>query len=166
MKMSKTLTINEKQAKQLYPGADEVLKLWLEKAFGKEFFIRNVIGRVRSFEEICEEMGKDPNDELPYIKPCTNRQRFLNAAVKLDIISEYLLDGVILDWTNSSQYKWYPWFDNYKPGAGFRFLGSVCAWPNTLADGGARLCVDTEEKAIFFGKNYLDIWNDFLNPTK
>jgi hypothetical protein len=166
--MAKQIVITEKNAKGFYAKADDDFKEQLEDAFGKEFFLRNVLDRVRPFEEICAEMGKDPAVELPYSNPTTNRQRFVNAGVKLDIISEYLLDNVILDWEDPNQQKWSPWFNRYKKGSGFRFVGSGGGWTGSGANayGGARLALDTKEKSDFFGQNYLDIWNDFLNPIK
>lgn len=36
---------------------------------------------------------------------------------------------------------------------------------DTFTAGGARLCVDTNEKALYFGKQFIDIWNSFASSS-
>lgn len=166
--MSKSLQIEEKMLKGLYRCASDADKAILEEKYGKEFFTTNIMDIVISYEAACEHLGKNPIEELPYNNPTTNRHRYLNACAMLDIISEALLDGTILDWENYNQQKWWPWFNKYKSGSGFRFRGSAYGWTGTCARGGARLCLDTKLKSDHFGShpNFLNIWNDFLNPIK
>lgn len=163
----KQLIIDEKRAKTLFPKADDEFKGILTAAFGEELFSQKIIDRIKTFEDACHELGLDPEAVLPYSRPASNaRQIAANAFVMLDIISEALLESVKLDWTNDSQKKWYPWFNNYKPGAGFRFGVTDYVWAITTSGGGARLCVDTQEKAVYLGTQFIDIWNKFLNPNK
>lgn len=164
--MRKALEIDVQMLKAIYRTASSENKALLEEKFGKDLFIQNIMDIVTSYESACTFLGKDPVAELPYPNPETNRQRFANAAIKLDIINETLLDGTKLNWEDSNQRKWGPWFNNYKSGSGFRFLVSGFDWSATGALGGARLCLDTKEKSDYFGTQFLDIWNDFLNPIK
>lgn len=161
------IKIDLKTAQSLYPTAQGAFKTMLEDEFGVDKLKPPVFSdRIKTFEDACKVLGLNPATEVPFKKPTTNRQKFLNAAAKLDIISEALLEGVILDWSNSDQKKWAPWFNKYTSGAGFRFLGSVGWWAGAHAIGGARLCVDTEKKSDYFGTQFLDIWNDYLQPIK
>lgn len=161
------IKIDLKKAQSLYPTAQGAFKNMLEDEFGVDKLKPPVFSdRIKTFEDACKALGLNPATEVPFKKPTTNRQKFLNACAKLDIISEALLEGVVLDWTDSNQKKWAPWFDRYSPGAGFRFDDSGYWWTGTGACGGARLCVDTSEKADYFGTQFLDIWNDFLQPIK
>lgn len=163
----KQLIIDEKKAKMLFPKADEEFKGILKASFGEELFSQKNIDRIKTFEDACHDLDLDPGGVLPYPRPASNaRQIAANAFAMLDIITEALLEGVKLDWTNDTQKKWYPWFNNYKPGSGFRFGDSGFVWADTYATGGARLCVDTQEKAQYLGTQFIDIWNKFLNPNK
>lgn len=162
----KQLILDEKNAKALFGNADKDFKQMLIDTFGEEFFSQKITDRIKTFEDACQDNGLDPHDVLPFHKPTNARQEAANAFAKLDIISESLLEGARLDWTDSSQQKWYPWFNNYQPGSGFRFDGALCGWTYAGTFGGARLCVDTQEKARYFGTQFLEIWNKFLNPNK
>lgn len=160
------LKIDQKTATELYPTATGKFKTMLEEKFGEILIPKKITDKVKSFEDACKILGKDPKKELPYAKPANARQEFANAAIMLDIISEALSEGVILDWANLSQKKWWPLFTDYKSGSGFRFDGSGGVWASSGAGGGARLCVPTKELANYFGNQFLSIWNKFLNPNK
>lgn len=155
--MEGTININGKDVKFTLTEEQESI---IKKHSG------NIIDRIKTFADACEDLGLDPDEQLPYPNPENDRQDAANAFTMLDIITESLLEGAKLDWTNSGQRKWYPYFNDYKPGSGFRFGDSHYAWTNTHATGGARLCVDTQEKANYLGTQFIDIWNKFLNPNK
>lgn len=164
-----TLVLPDSLAKEIYPSANPELKKILESSFpgGKKFFSKNIIERIQSYEDACEEIGQDPIESIPHKYPKNNRQKAANAFHMLDTITEALLEGVILDWENGNQQKWYCWFYNYKKGSGFRFYGSDVNWTYTTSDGGARLCVDTKAKSDHLGSDlFINIWNDYLNPNK
>ena len=58
--MEKCLKVNEKDALKVYGNADEAGKKCLEQLFGKEMFeTKNVMDRVKSFEDACHELGED-----------------------------------------------------------------------------------------------------------
>ena len=69
-------------------------------------------------------------------------------------------DGFEPDFSNTSQYKYFPWFVYDNGAAGF-----VCANAANTATGadasiGSRLCFKTRERAMQFGKQFIDLWND------
>lgn len=71
-------------------------------------------------------------------------------------------DGFEPDFSNTSQYKYFPWFV-YDDGA----AGFVSAYSNTSATHahavlGSRLCFKTRERAMQFGKQFIDLWNQVL----
>ena len=66
------------------------------------------------------------------------------------------------DFSNSNQYKYFPWFVYDNGAAGF-----VCAFTSataalTCASVGSRLCFKTPERARQFGEQFIDLWNDVL----
>lgn len=71
-------------------------------------------------------------------------------------------DGFVPDFSNEKQRKYYPWFEYNKGAAGF-----VCAnthWTATKAHAtaGSLLCFATRERALAFGTQFKDLYNDFL----
>ena len=76
------------------------------------------------------------------------------AYFQLVIIAKALNNGWRADWENGNQRKWYPWFE-VSP-SGFSFDDTACySAPN--AGVASRLCVKSEELAIYFGKQFIDI---------
>ena len=161
-----TLKIDGTKARKLFPNATPEFKEMLIDSFGKEFFSQKITDRINSYEDACEDLGLDSVESLPFKNPKNNRQEAANAFHMLDVITESLLEGKKLDWEDADQTKWYPVFNNYSSGSGFRVVTSVYGWTGTRACGGARLCVDTEEKSNHLGIQFLAIWNKFLNPNK
>ena len=73
-------------------------------------------------------------------------------------------DGFEPDFSNTSQNKYFPWFVYDNEAAGF-----VSAYANftvTCASAylGSRLCFKTRERAMQFGKQFIDLWNQVLLP--
>jgi len=162
-----TVKIESSNVLKAFHNADACGKQLLKDLVnGQVDFNTKVTDRVKSFEDACVELGIPVETALPYPKPVNSRQEFANAAVMLDIISEALSEKVVLDWTNDNQKKWYPWFDNYQSGSGFRFFDSHYSWTYASTAGGARLCLPTKELSDYFGQQFLPIWNKFLNPIK
>ena len=161
-----TIKLSVENARKMYPTACAEIKTMLEDSFGKESLKLKVTERIKTWEDAANEMGIDPVTSPPFPIPVGSFQEAANAFFKLDVIATVLLEGVELDWTNEDQYKYYAWFNNYKPGSGFSFYDTSYDWTSTNAGGGARLCVDTAEKAEYFGCQFIDIFNQFLNPNK
>jgi hypothetical protein len=161
-----TLKIDETKARKLFTTATTEFKEMLIDSFGKEFFSQKITDRIKSYEDACADLGLDPVESLPFKNPKNNRQEAENAFHMLDVITESLLEGKKLDWEDSDQRKWYPVFSDYSSDSGFRFMHSDNVWTRAYAYGGARLCVDTQEKADYLGTQFLPIWNKFLNPIK
>ncbi len=162
-----TVKIDSGNVIKAYRNADKSGKQLLKDLVnGQVDFNTKVTDRIKTFEDACNELDIDAATVLPYKNPVNNRQEFANASVMLDIINEALSEGVVLDWSNGKQEKWYPWFNNYSSGSGFRFCASDYSWSTTGTTGGARLCLPTKELSDYFGQQFLPIWNKFLNPIK
>lgn len=84
-----------------------------------------------------------------------------------------------------SKVYWYPWFALYTKKeindmypeqrgallsahassgalAGFGFLGALSRFSNAAAHLGFRLCQETEEKAKYFGQQFIELWAEYL----
>ena len=69
-------------------------------------------------------------------------------------------DGFEPDFSNTSQYKYFPWFEYSRGAAGFVLEDIGCAASLVRANFGSRLCFKTKERAMQFGKQFIDLWND------
>lgn len=75
-------------------------------------------------------------------------------------------DGFEPDFSNTSQYKYFPWFEYSRDAAGFVFALTDVTATNAYAHFGSRLCFKTRERAMQFGKKFIDLWNDLLLNNK
>ena len=90
--------------------------------------------------------------------------RHLNALIalnKLFTIAEAWnkADGFVPDFSNTSQYKYYPWFVYDKDAAGFVYANTSSTASTTGANFGSRLCFKTANRAKQFGEKFADLYN-------
>lgn len=156
----KTLQIDEKNARKLYPKAPAEFKQMLEDTFTKEFFSQDITDQIKSFEDACIHLELDCNEVLPYKNPSGDHQEALNAAAKLFTIAKALNGDWKVDWSDSSQYKYYPWFEKNPSGFGLSY--DDCDGWLTITLVGSRLCFKTAKLAEYAGKQFIDIYNKFL----
>lgn len=156
----KTLQIDEKNAKKLYPTASAEFKATLEDTFGKEFFSHKITDRVKSFEDACVILGINSRTVLPEL-PTTylnNDLRSIQAYAKLTVIIRALNEGWTPDWDNSDEPKYYCWFEKKKSG----FVLNLVLYHCTVTPVGSRLCFKSRELAQYAGEQFQSIYNDFL----
>jgi len=70
-------------------------------------------------------------------------------------------DGFVIDWMNLSQDKFAPWFRVVEDTKGEPTVVSNGVNSNCSVINGC-LCFKTAERAKQFGKQFIDLWNDFL----
>ena len=68
-------------------------------------------------------------------------------------------DGFEPDFSNTSQYKYFPWFVYDNGAAGFVFAATNSTAATAGAAFGSRLCFMTRERAEQFGKQFIELWN-------
>ena len=136
---------------------------------------------VTTYEEAREYLGGKPNADFTVAKKILSGNH-----VKLDDVANLVsevnpkhikaliaynrlctiaqawnkADDFTPDFSNRNQTKWFPWFVYSDDAAGF-----VCAATDSSASGayayfGSRLCFKTRERAMQFGKQFIDLWND------
>lgn len=98
------------------------------------------------------------------INVAKNHQKAMFALYQLIIIAEAWnkADGFIPDYSNVNQWKYYPWFRYDTKAAGFVCAATSNAATYAVASVGSRLCFSTSERALQFGEQFIDLWNDFL----
>lgn len=138
-----TIKLNDSTARSIYPTADANLKKILVESFGAAFFSQKITDRIKTFEDACKEIGEPPATIL-HCDDTTDEAAYK----KLKVIVNALNEGWKPDWNNTSEYKYYPWFE-YKKGIGFvlprlrlhhpgirlsapAFASKIENWQNTL----------------------------------
>lgn len=149
------MKIDRSTAKKLYPKAEDWFKKELEEAFGKDCFMKKSFDEIKTFEDACKEL--DINPQAVYFGNNTPDEI---AYKKLKIIIKAINQGWTPDWNNSNQNKYYPYFEVLSSGFGFSFTSYHCARTFTIV--GSRLCFESRDKAQYVGKQFLQIYNDFL----
>jgi hypothetical protein len=119
-----TLEIKKENALTAYKAGGEPEKKLLRNLFGEKTFSEKITDRVKTFEDACEVLGIRPEDVLhsahsDYLETEIDA---INAFAKLTVIVRALNEGWKPDWNNSSEYKYYPWF-NMESGSGLSYLG-------------------------------------------
>ena len=130
--------------------------------------------QIKSFEDAVRFLvvnSLDNNKDLIFAQDypvsfvATNKEMCkINAYTKLLIIATAWnkIDGFVAYWENTSQYKYFPWFEYSSDAAGFVCSNTLRTATFASANYGSRLCFMTRERAKQFGEQFIDLWNDLL----
>lgn len=159
----------------------------LESLFGIDFFKpKDITERIKTFEDACRELGKSHPLVCQY-NAIDDVDTNLNAYLKLRIICAALNEG----WepqVTEDEWRWYPWFYQYTQSelddmsseekkercmidvsdrnagyyAGFGYAKSANAPSDTYATVSSRLCLKNSKLATYCGKQFIEIWIDFV----
>lgn len=147
---------------------------------------QNVMERVKTFEDACNELGNDHQTVIDYYALCdaTCTKDILSYA-KLRIIAAALNEGWKPQFT-TDEYRYFPWFYLYtqseidemneeeksrvvfRSGSSAYASGGVaCAYSSydsssTYAIIGSRLAFKTCELAEYAGRQFVEIWADYV----
>ena len=148
----KIIELKKENAVKAFKEADAKGKELLKNLLGNEYFSDKITDRIKSFEDVIDELKIASN-----FKPTGSKDEV--AYIKLKLIAECLNEGWTPNWDNDSEYKYYPYFD-MRSGVGFSH--SYCDYWNTLTNVGSRLCFKSSELAEYAGKQFEAIYKDFL----
>ncbi len=139
---------------------------------------------IRSYEDACAALGERVDEDT--LKSAGVPAHII-ALMKLELICKALWGGEnkCQPTADGSKIWWYPVMALWTPSelagmdksertallsasanpgatAGFGCLGAVRRSSWAGASGGFRLCLDTEEKATYFGKQFVKLWAEYL----
>lgn len=124
-----------------------------------------ILQQVNSYEDACKVLNREPLtlEQFNFL-PEADRQAFFSLH-KITTVIEVLNEGWQPDWNDYDQMKCYPWFDmetygDAPAGSGFSFGGYD--FDDSYTGVGARLCVETPEKAKFVGKLMLEDYKHWM----
>jgi len=156
--MKKSLTIDETTAKQIYKNADSSLKTILEETFTKQFFSEKLIDRIKTYSDVCKELGvKELTIKDFNFLPVNQRDRAL-ANHQIENISELFNEGWKPNFSNYNEYKYYPYFERKSSG----WVFSDCYCRSYLSDVSSAFYFKSSEIATYCGKQFIDIYSKIL----
>ncbi|WP_395049424.1 hypothetical protein [Flavobacterium sp.] len=154
--MNDTLTVPKDKVLEAYSKAKSPRKVMLENLFGIKTFQPEIKERIKSFDDVLRENG------IKRVVFDNNCQDLTTDEVAYKMIKEIVKafnEGWTPDWSNSSEYKYYPWFKMGSPsGGGFSYYD--CAYWNAVSGVGSRLCFKNSDLAKHAANLFLDIYKD------
>jgi hypothetical protein len=118
----------------------------------------DITDRIKTFEDACKETGIYPSELSVSGEGITDdHMKGIAAFHKLTIIAKALNGEWVPDWNNTSEYKYYPYFDIKN---GFVFYDCGCYYRSSHV--GSRLCFKSDELATYAGKQFLDLYKDLF----
>ena len=119
---------------------------------------KDIKEKIKTFSDVLNHLGideEDFEDENKNLSPDEVAYR------KVKLIVNALNDGWNPDWTDSSQYKYSPWFKmGSSSGSGFSY--DVYGYWYTGSYVGSRLCFKSRELAEYAGKQFTEIYKEFM----
>lgn len=139
---------------------------------------------IKTYEDACTALGEKV-DEVTLTN--AGVPKHIIALMKLELVCKALWGGEVKVYPdpNGNRTYYYPWFALYtkdevermdseerglllsatalygaSAGWGFAFASSRSS--NSFAHSGFRLCLDTYEKARYFGTQFLELWTEYL----
>ncbi len=144
---------------KLYENSNDSGKKILVDTYGESMFtIDNNYMEV--FQGFCKQHNLIFDDIVPFKDPKTSNQHSTNAHAMLQEIVPIENEGWTPNWDNSSEYKYYPWFE-MRSDWGFAFYG-VDYW-STSTVAGSRLCFKNAERCELTAKKYLSIYQKWIS---
>ena len=179
------LTITKANAIAAFEASDAAGKVLLETLFGKDQFRKkNVIDRIKSYEDACNELGIKPINEKELLKVVDHH---IVSLLKLETITKALNEG----WRNPQDlstpayYVWYWFYDEYDSNSiskeerivdvdmskylstdGFACSYSAYAPSHTDSAIGSRLCFKSRELANYAAQQFAPLYMDYLMYEK
>ncbi len=155
------LEIQKQNALDAYNNATDDGKKLLRTLFGNDVFSLKITDRIKTFEDVVKVCPPPANVQilLDYNGVYADMLA-AQAFAKITLIAKVLNEGWQPDWSNTNQYKYYPFF-KHQSGFGLSFDVYVRWCSGTYC--GSRLCFKSAELAEYAGKQFADIYNTFLS---
>lgn len=183
-----TIKLEKKEVIRAYGNANEEGKKLLKSVFGTDIFNVSIQDRIKTFQDACDELGEGHPFVQAYRNWETNglnNQLDIEAYMKLRIIATALNEGWEPQFTED-EWRYFPYFVFYtqeeidkmneetkdrvvrrSDGNAHTLGGVVCAYASndssgTYANIGSRLALRSRELAEYAGKQFIDIYADFV----
>ena len=181
--MTDNIEIKKQNIINAYRNGNDEQKAFLVNLFGndiaEEAKPKNIMERVRTFEDACRTLGEEHPMVLAYQNTKIHITDYFGtddviAYLKLRIICAALNEGWEPKFT-TDEYRWFTWFELFTQqelddmSEEQRSRVVARSYNNAFAYGGvayasasSRLAFKSKELAEYCGKQFIDIWADFV----
>ena len=121
---------------------------------------QKITDRVKTFEDACAIEA--PSPELTLLLSYQGTDKDMIAArdwAKMNHVRKVLNEKWEPSWSDSSEPKYYPWFD-MRSGSGLSCFG--CGDDVSASDVGSRLCYKSSALARYAGTQFIDLYKSFM----
>jgi hypothetical protein len=117
---------------------------------------KNITERIKTVDDV---LAWHNLDKASWARSCADLTDDEKAYRLLKLLAKALNQGWTPDWNNHNEYKYFPWFE-MGGSSGFRFFGSVNWVSSSFV--GSRLCYKTRELSDYAGKQFIDLYKQFM----
>jgi len=121
---------------------------------------KSITEQIKTYEDACKYNGKEPINEQALLNLGITSKQI--AGLKLEEITLALNEGKPTDIYNR-EWRHYPWFRTYEGLSAFTFDVSYCARSDADAGSGSRLSYHEESVSDYSGKQFLELWKEYLS---
>lgn len=147
---------------QMHSESTDKGKATLEKLYGKTLFHPpKPEDKIKSLADVLR-ITKPDKETMAFINYKGKNRKIIGAKnfVLAELIAEAYNEGWVPDWTNSNEYKWFPYFDGRK-GFGFS-LSNYAIW-HSYSHAGSRLAFKSEALSNHAGKLFVAVYQELIN---
>ena len=187
--MTEDIAISKQYLLKAYREAEPSQKEFMKQLFGADTFASNIMERVKTFQDAVNELGDEHPLVIEYNTWCKQIGGAYSADVmaylKIRIITAALNEGWEPQFTKD-EWRYYPYFYlitkeeyeqlddegkkscvgrssvNANAYGGLVYASAYSGSANSYTGDGVRLAFKTRELAEYAGKQFVDIWADFV----
>lgn len=119
---------------------------------------KDIKERIKTFADVLNHFGID---ETYFNEQNEDLESDEVAYRKVKLIVKALNEGWTPDWSDSDQYKYFPWF-NMGSSSGAGFSCGVCGGWSAYSGVGSRLCFKNRDLAKYAGQQFESIYKEFM----
>jgi len=153
---SETIKFTEKQINEMIKACTDV-----QLPVVKEIFdVRDSWEDIKTLEDATNKLGEKDEDviQLRKLESVDGLADYiLNNQIAI-VVAKALNDGWVANWDDHNEYKYYPWFY-----LGKKFRYNYCNYWYSGSSASSRLSFKSSELAIYAGKQFKDVYENFLN---
>jgi hypothetical protein len=119
---------------------------------------KNIKEVIKTFEDVLKHFDIDEDD---FMELNEGLEADETAYRQIKLIVKALNEGWIPDWTNSSESKYFPWFD-MSSSSGSVFSCGGYGYRDSGSHVGSRLCFKSRDLAEYAGKQFTEIYKSYM----
>lgn len=117
-----------------------------------------IIESIKTFEDAMKATGRP--DVPEFLELPEDMREYFKAQYKIVVITEALNEGWKADWSDNNQKKFVPWF--YMSPSGFVFDATFYYRSTPYFGYTSSLCFKSEELSTYAGKQFLELYKNFI----